>query len=716
LLNKSFITNQKNGNYEKNILSIFSFIETLSLVALNIELSMTTSFYKRISEYLKIYLLLLGILILFRVFFLFTYCDLREILQNYKFDLLLTFWHGFRCDTVVLSFALMPLFILNLLGFLLYIKPTLMARFNHFLQLFLKIYYIILFVGIYWIGVVDYFYYRNFQTHFDDRVFGIVEDGTRAVMASVWSDYPAIILILIFIISLVGWIIIVNKLQTQEKPLFRFNNLYAHITTVILSTGLLFLGARSSISTFPFQKNDLAFSTNLRLNDAAANGVFMLKEAISDRMKYRLRLNDHTLLSAHGFRTLGEAKRDWDSGVLTNSCSIFDFNTTSYNPLLESTPPHIVLIIMEGWSSDFFNYHSHRFNLLGALEEQLPYLIHYPFCFPVNFGTISAMETFFTNNVGPALSLSEYAHIPLKSSTAFLFQEAGYETSYYTSGYTGWRNVGKYCRTQGFENVRGAEFIKTLYPKTEEADWGVFDQYMYDAIYHKLQEKNILPQFLIGMTITNHSPHKIPKNYRPYPLEFPDSLRSRITTNLQRTLSSLETFQYANDCLGRFMDSLRCSLVGKNTIVVITGDHTLTGGFTYKDNEFVQKWAVPLIFYIPETYIQQPNVNTNRLVSHKDILPTIYNLALSNYSYRATGDNIFDATTADSAFVITHSSWVLGKAGSINFATRQSYIWSEGGYNLQSSDCTPELEAMKKRANAWLCGMKWQIYANIKGQ
>jgi len=697
---------------------------------------MTPHFYKRLTEYIKIYLLLLGVFILFRILFLCTYGNLGEIFQSYKIDLLKTFWHGFRCDTVVLSFALMPLFLLNLLGFLFAFKQNLTTGYNRFLYFFSKSYYIILFAVIYWVNVVAHFYYRNFQTHFDDRIFGIVEDGTKAVMASVWSDYPAVMLILVFIILWYGWIKIVNKLQAQEKPLFRFNNLFAHIATIILSTGLLFLGARSSLSTFPFQKNDLVFSTNLRLNDAAANGMYMLKEAISDRAKHSLHLSARELFATHGFSTLEEAKKDWDSGTLTDSCTIFDFKTTDYNPFLENNPPNIVLIIMEGWSSDFFNFHTPQFNLLGALEDELPHLIHYPFCFPVNFGTISAMETFFTNNVGPTLSLSEYANTPLKSSTALAFQKAGYETSYYTSGYTGWRNVGKYCRTQGFENVRGAEYIKALYPKTEEADWGVFDQYMFDAVYHKLQEKNTDPQFIIGMTITNHSPHKIPKNYHPYPLEFPDFLRSRATNNLQQTLSSLETFQYANDCLGRFMDTLRRSPMGENTIVVVTGDHSMTGGFTYKDGELAHRWAVPLMFYIPEGYLPNDFISNNfnpyfnpsvkidgnegRLVSHKDVLPTIYHLALSGYNYKATGDNIFDASADDDAFVITQSSWVMGKAGCINLQTQQSYVWHvETGHALslllKPHEPTPELEALRKKANAWLFGMKWQVYGDIKG-
>jgi phosphoglycerol transferase MdoB-like AlkP superfamily enzyme len=460
---------------------------------------------------------------------------------------------------------------------------------------------------------------------------------------------------------------------------------------------------------FPFQKNDLVFSVNLHLNDAAANGIFTLKEAISDRTKSSIHLNANHILSAHGFCSLEEAKSDWDSGVITDSATIFELKTTLSNPFLESTPPNIVIILMEGWSSDFFNYHSSRFNLLGALEDEIPHLIVYPFCFPVNHGTIAALETFLTNNVGAALSMSEYSNIPLKSSSALTFKNSGYETSYFTAGYNGWRNVGKYCRTQGFDNVCGAEYLKTLYPKTEENDWGVFDQYMFDALYHKLQEKTTQPQFFVCMTITNHSPHKISEKYKPYPLEFPDNLLSRTTKDLQQTLATMKTFQYANDCLGKFLHALRSSPMGENTIVVITGDHAMTGGFTYKDTELLYRWAVPLACYIPEKYATNLNIDTKRFVSHKDILPTIYNVAFSNYNYRATGDNIFDATSADNAFVITQSSWVMGKAGCVNLNSCQSFQWQERSFYLKPAEYTPELEFLKKKANAWQFGMKWQI-------
>jgi phosphoglycerol transferase MdoB-like AlkP superfamily enzyme len=352
--------------------------------------------------------------------------------------------------------------------------------------------------------------------------------------------------------------------------------------------------------------------------------------------------------------------------------------------------------------------------MMGALENEMPHLIFYPFCFPVNNGTIAAMETFFSNNVSSALSFSEYSNIPLKNSPAAIFNQSGYETSYFTGGYNGWRNVGNYCRTQGFNNVCGAEYMKTLFPHAEKTEWGVFDQYLFDAIFDKLQNSDSQPQFMVCMTITNHSPHKIPKNYQLYSLQFPEGLSSRTTKDMQQTISTMQTFQYANDCLGKFLHRLRNSSLGENTIVVVTGDHAMTGGFSYADRELLYSWGVPLAFYIPKKYAEQLHRDTTRLVSHKDILPTIYNLAFSNYTYRATGDNIFDAKNAENPFLITQSYWIVGKAGCTVLHSHNSFTWQENSFYLQPAEYNKELESLRKKANAWLFGMKWQIYAELK--
>ncbi len=673
-----------------------------------------SNFCQRLLVYIKIYLLLLVVFLIFRFLFLFSYGNLSDIFLNYKYDLQKAFWQGFRCDTVVLCYMLIPLFALNLLSFACF-NHKWISKYDRFLYVFTCIYSTLLFVVIYWINIIDYFYYRNFQSHFDSRLFGIVEDGTKNVMSSVWSDYPTITVFLVFLVFLYVWIKIIRWVLVSRKTQNKITQPLVQIGIVILSLGLLFLGARGSVTIFPFNKNDLQFSVNLFVNDVAPNGVFCLKRTLVDRAKNGANINTKVLLQDYGYSSLEDAKKDWETANLDDTTTLFAQKTTLIDSFLENNPPNVVLIIMEGWSSDFFRFHSADLNLLGHLETQLPGLIHYPYCFPVNLGTIAALETFITNNIGESLSASQYSLDTLETSTAIAFQKAGYEASFYTSGYTGWRNLGSYCRTQGFDNVCGAEYIQTIYPKAETQDWGVFDEYLFPSIKRKLQEKTSKPQFLLCLTITNHSPHKTPTTYHPYPLQIPDSLENRMSVSEDQTLDIFETFQYANDCLGKFIDSIRHSPLGKNTIIVATGDHAMTSSLTYSDSELLYHYSTPLVFYIPDEYRKEKIIDTGRLVSHADVLPTVYNIALSDYSYPATGNNVFDSTTIDDSFVVTKSSWVIGNAGCVNLESDQTYSWlTSGSYLLEpNATNTVEIEQMKRKAKAWLFGMKWQIYSEL---
>jgi hypothetical protein len=55
----------------------------------------------------------------------------------------------------------------------------------------------------------------------------------------------------------------------------------------------------------------------------------------------------------------------------------------------------------------------------------------------------------------------------------------------------------------------------------------------------------------------------------------------------------------------------------------------------------------------------------------------------------------------------------MGKAGMLHLQTNQSYTWNENGIYLHPHEKTQELEAMRKKANAWLFGKKWQIYDDV---
>jgi phosphoglycerol transferase MdoB-like AlkP superfamily enzyme len=138
---------------------------------------------------------------------------------------------------------------------------------------------------------------------------------------------------------------------------------------------------------------------------------------------------------------------------------------------------------------------------------------------------------------------------------------------------------------------------------------------------------------------------------------------------------SLKAFQYANRQLGLFIEKIRNSSLGENTIIVITGDHNLHRGFKYSKNEEFLAHSVPLIFYIPKKYQPTKKINLNNFGSHKDIFPSIYNLSLSNAKYFNTGENLFNN---NDNYSVNDFTFAANKYGAVKIGdSTQFYKWSD---------------------------------------
>ena len=109
----------------------------------------------------------------------------------------------------------------------------------------------------------------------------------------------------------------------------------------------------------------------------------------------------------------------------------------------------------------------------------------------------------------------------------------------------------------------------------------------------------------------------------------------------------LETYQYANDALGGFVEKVSKSDFGVKTIIGASGDHNLgllmgRGYSNFRD--YGLKHEVPFFLYAPKIYLDQNGFvyNPNRIGSHKDIFPTLFNLSLSDAKYLNFGENILE--------------------------------------------------------------------------
>jgi phosphoglycerol transferase MdoB-like AlkP superfamily enzyme len=181
----------------------------------------------------------------------------------------------------------------------------------------------------------------------------------------------------------------------------------------------------------------------------------------------------------------------------------------------------------------------------------------------------------------------------------------------------------------------------------EESVWGGDDKYVFEQVWNILtqQSDDPRPLFIMTLTITNHPPYKWPAHHQKSPLELNSALADRLQ-NLSP--DSLETYLYTNNLLGQLISRTKRSKLKSNTIIAATGDHSIRG-MRFDRSEQLHRLSVPFYLYIPDNYkpIKQPD--TEQVASHKDVMPTLFNLALSNARYVNLGRNLLVDSAANRA-------------------------------------------------------------------
>lgn len=253
-------------------------------------------------------------------------------------------------------------------------------------------------------------------------------------------------------------------------------------------------------------------------------------------------------------------------------------------------------------------------------------------------------------------------------------------------GYTNYFFHGGARGTMGFESFTLANgfdryFSREDYPEAKDFDgnWGIYDgpylRYFADEL-SKMKEP-----FLGGVfTLSSHQPYAIPKELQG---KFPKG-----------TLEIHESIGYADAALRDFFEKAQGSSWFKNTIFIITSDHTqkLT---SVKFQNMVGQYRVPLVVYSP--LLEQKSVN--KVTQHSDIPKTVLDLVGDKTEMPATSVGVFSGDQgvglnyADGAvyFAMTPEKLLtLDKAGQ-----ERSYLydWESGQMKALEGQQDPILKA-----------------------
>lgn len=672
-------------------------------------------FYKNSIHLVLIYLVSIFIFMCFRTSILINYGNFSELIE-YKSDLIMAYLVGFKFDTVVLTYCYVILVVLNII---ICVIPYKHDVFHGFLKKFEYWYIMIIGFIFFTVLIIDFYFYKFFQSHINLLFFGIVEDDTRAVLLSVWTDYPIIKLIILIILFLFAFSFLIKRIHKRNYSI-KIKSVFAKVLFAFVFIVLYGLGMRGSLGTFPLEKDDATISKNNFINDLTVNGAFALRDSHADRKKYSISTNIPKMLAQYGFKTPGEAISAYLNKTIDEDADLQKqlLSKTSVDTFLINNPPHVVFLLMESMSNYYLDLHTPSLNLLGALEEVLDECILFRNSLPASNGTIPTIESLMVNTPRYPLAQSKYFNKTLSSSVALPFLKAGYHTSLITGAKLGWRNFGKYASYQHLQTIEGRSAILSTVKGAKSSEWGVFDEFMFQRIFETLENANNTPQFIFAFSTSNHTPFELPRTYKPLPVNITQEIRKSLRTNEKIAIKNFTNYQYANECLGNFIKRVMNSALGKKTIIVATGDHNTMQLFNFNDTQILQKLSVPLLWYIPDAYMKDYKIDTERFASHKDIFPTIFTLALSDTVYLNTGSNLLSRELKDSDFyAVNNYDTAMNKYGCVlGLSKPLFYSWEKGDTKVSRPTTlheTPELESLLQKTKAFTASMNYFVQTEL---
>jgi arylsulfatase A-like enzyme len=271
---------------------------------------------------------------------------------------------------------------------------------------------------------------------------------------------------------------------------------------------------------------------------------------------------------------------------------------------------NVVVIIVESLASEYVG----AFNKGKGYTPFLDWLVERSVWFRESFAngrrSIDAMPAIFASIPAwrePPYITSSFSGnriVPLPRT----LKDYGYESFFFHGAANGSMHFDVFAQIAGFDHYVGLNEYPPNRPRDIDGQWGVYDEPFLKWSVETLSASK--RPFLAGLfTLSSHNPFTIP-----------DDLRGRFPKG---TLPIHESIGYADYSLAKFFESAEKQPWYKDTIFIITGDHTSLSDQPQYQN-YVGRFRVPIILYAPD--IPLPSIGSSKIASHVDIAPTLLDL------------------------------------------------------------------------------------------
>ena len=556
-------------------------------------------------------------------------------------------------------------------------------------------------------AIGNWFYYGVYGRQFDVFIFGISEEDTAAVLKTIWSDFPVIWGLVGAVAAAVLFGKWFARIRTYPFSEPATAGKAAWIAAVILPILALSAGIRGSFGKFPLRQTSMQISAAPQLNKLVPNALISLNWAF---LEHRNSSNFTPVSDSDGIALINRLLNQKAGADLNRLYSL-----TNENSAVEQHKPNVVLAVMESMSTHLLTMNTPERDLLGELAEHWKQDWIYQRFVSEGDGTSDTLHRFFIRS--PRLNLSQSA-AKNKTFPGNMFKpylDAGYRVVYITAGNGGWRDFDNFLRHLGVNDIIDENTLQSHYPEAESGTWGVPDEFMFRYAEKELAqaEKSGKPVFIMMMSVTNHPPYRLPAPHQAKNFRLTEQEKQRLTALASgKELNEIfNTFRYSNDQLGRFIGKVKT--IAPDTIIAATGDHNMRAIGYPEPNETALGHSVPFYLYIPPAYRTHAAYHPERAGSHKDILPTLYNLSLSKARYYQTGCNL-TAPQPDSPWCGYgyNPEVLITEHGFYNLSSKEFRRWNNQG--VQTSETMPSKPPAEDRpridrGSAYTSFLDWQI-------
>jgi phosphoglycerol transferase MdoB-like AlkP superfamily enzyme len=633
-----------------------------------------------------------------------------QIFSAYGDDIGSAFWFGLRWDLKVMAIWFAPLLLILCVSLMLpQVVMHLLSRFSH-------VYFIIGILVSLWISAINYFYFNAFNSPFNAHAFAFFDDATTEVIKLLWHQYHLFANIIAAIVSvfLISWLFERANALIQHKL---FSSVWHWLYLWPIAVLVIAFLARGSIYTFPLMKENSNVSDSRFVNDIVLNGPAQLEFAWQLSQANILSTQMPDVFKKYGFENKEAALSQLLHSYKNDENALGLPLNKTVEPKIGKAP-NVVFVLMESFSSHIVESHSEKNNMLMGLEDWFPRGYYFDYSVSNRQGTNRSLESILLNSPISPLSKTSAAGHQFLSSNLLPLKQAGYQTSYLSGGSKAWMAHEDLWPYQGFDQFYGAAAVANEFDIKVANAWGVWDEYLFSSALKKLTQPSEQPQFMLLRTTTNHPPHMIPDDYQSSAIDI-SYFKDKALQNDEILLNQLQTFQYSSDQLALFLDELGREGILENTIVIMTGDHTMWNFYRYNERkDLLRSAAVPVWFLLPDSLkaeLKISDVNIDQAASHQDIFPSLFEMILSGQSYQKLGRDLFEQKTdkelsGDNQSIAWHRSHFYLFENGIK-PSGSNEIFELNGYQVtQKSELVTEKQAKAiKNQQALEALREWQI-------